>query len=148
MCWQVDGKKNNMAYWLVKSEPTVYSWVDFVKEKQTAWTGVRNHLAQIHLRTMKKGDLVFFYHSNVGLEIVGIATVVKEFYKDPTSIEERWMAVDIKAKEKLKYPVSLATIRKIKSLESIALVRCGRLSVQPINESEFQIIMGLANSKN
>ena len=133
-----------MAYWLVKSEPTVYSWDDFVKEKQTAWTGVRNYLARIHLRNMKKGDAVLFYHSNVGLEIVGLATIIKEFYKDPTTDDDRWVAVDLKPKKKLKQSVSLAAIKKEKLLSSIALIRCGRLSVQPVTEFEFQLIMELA----
>ena len=136
-----------MAYWLVKSEPSVYSWDQLVKDKQTDWTGVRNYAARIHLRAMKKGDPVFFYHSNEGLEIVGIAKVAKEAYQDPTTEDEAWVCVDIKPFKKLKKPVSLDTIKKEKRLKDMALVRIGRLSVQPVTEEEYNTILELAGEK-
>ncbi|HRF23000.1 MAG TPA: EVE domain-containing protein, partial [Chitinophagaceae bacterium] len=96
-----------MAYWLLKSEPAVYSFDDLVKEKQTCWSGVRNYAARLHLRNMKKGDEAFFYHSNEGTDIVGIAKISKEAYQDPTTTDDRWVAIDIKPIKKLKQPVSL-----------------------------------------
>ena len=101
-----------MAYWLAKSEPSTYSWDDLVKEKQTCWSGIRNYAARIHMRNMKKGDEVFFYHSNEGVEIVGIAKVIKEAYPDPTTDDDRWVAVDLKPVRKLKNPVTLDAIKK------------------------------------
>ena len=136
-----------MAYWLVKSEPSAYSWDDLVKEKQTCWSGVRNYAARIHLKTMKKGDEVLFYHSNEGVEIVGIAKVAKEFYQDPTTNDEAWVAVDLKPHKKLKKPVSLVQVKADKRLAEMALVRLGRLSVQPVTEKEWDIIMELAGEK-
>ena len=136
-----------MAYWLVKSEPSVYSWDQLEKDKQTDWTGVRNYAARIHLRAMKKGDPVFFYHSNEGLEIVGIAKVAKEAYQDPTTEDEALVCVDIKPFKKLKKPVSLDTIKKEKRLKDMALVRIGRLSVQPVTEEEYKTILELAGEK-
>src|ERR1700754_4181100 len=112
-----------MAYWLVKSEPSVYSWDQFEKDKGTCWSGVRNYAARLHLNAMKKGDEVLYYHSNEGLDIVGIAKVAKESYQDPTTDDERWVAVDIKVHKKLKNPVSLDTIKKDKRLANMALVR-------------------------
>lgn len=132
-----------MAYWLVKSEPSVYSWDDFVKEGQTSWTGVRNYAARLHLRNMKIGDEVFFYHSNEGVEIIGIAIVIKEFYQDPTTPDERWVAVTLKPKRKLKNPVSLAEIKKRKELATMALIRISRLSVQPVTDDEYKIIISM-----
>jgi predicted RNA-binding protein with PUA-like domain len=136
-----------MSYWLVKSEPNVYGWDDLVKEKQTVWSGVRNYAARIHLKTMKKGDEVLFYHSNEGMEIVGIAKVSKEFYQDPTTDDTNWVAVDIKPVKKLKNPVTLSQIKADKRLQEMALVRLGRLSVQPVTEKEWKIIMELAGEK-
>ena len=133
-----------MAYWLAKSEPTTYSWDDFVKEKQTCWSGVRNYAARIHLRTMKKEDEVFFYHSNEGTNVVGIAKVIKEAYQDPTTDDDRWVAVDLKPVRKVKYPVTLDTIKKDKRLANMALVRLGRLSVQPVTNEEWDIVMTMA----
>ncbi len=137
-----------MAYWLVKSEPLAYSWDDLVKEKQTVWSGVRNYAARLHLRNMKKGDEVLFYHSNEGTDIVGIAKVAKECYQDPTTDDDRWVAVDLKPHKKLKKPVSLATIKKDKGLSEMALVRIGRLSVQPVTDKEWKTIMELAEEKS
>ncbi len=133
-----------MPYWLVKSEPSVYSWDQFVKDKETRWDGVRNYAARLHLRAMKKGDEVFFYHSNEGLEIVGLAKVVKEAYPDPTAKEGDWSAVDLKAVKKLKKPVTMAEIKKEPRLKDMALLRISRLSVQPVTEEERKVILELA----
>ena len=136
-----------MAYWLVKSEPTTYSWDQLVKDKQTCWSGVRNYAARLHLRNMKKGDEVFFYHSNEGTNIVGIAKVVKESYQDPTTTDDKWVAIDLKPEMKLKTPVPLDTIKKDKRLASMALVRIGRLSVQPVSDAEWKVVMEMAGEK-
>jgi predicted RNA-binding protein with PUA-like domain len=133
-----------MARWLVKSEPSVYSWDDLVKEKETVWSGVRNYAARLHMRNMKKGDPVFFYHSNENTAIVGVATVAKEAYQDPTTDDDRWVAVNIKAGKKLANPVSLEVIKKEKKLAQMALVRIGRLSVQPVTDEEWDLIMKLS----
>jgi predicted RNA-binding protein with PUA-like domain len=133
-----------MAYWLVKSEPSAYSWDQLVKDKHTVWSGVRNYAARIHLKAMKKGDEVLYYHSNEGTEIVGIAKVAKEFYQDPTTTDDAWVAVDLKPFKRLKNPVSLANIKADKRLDNMALVRIGRLSVQPVTEEEWAIIMEMA----
>jgi predicted RNA-binding protein with PUA-like domain len=136
-----------MAHWLIKSEPSKYSWDKFVEDKQTFWDGVRNYTARNNLRAMKKGDEVFFYHSNEGLEIVGIAKVVKEAYQDPTTDDTNWVVVDFKPVKKLKRPVSLATIKADKRLANVALVRLGRLSVCPISDEEWDVIMELGEMK-
>ncbi|HEY4061431.1 MAG TPA: EVE domain-containing protein [Puia sp.] len=136
-----------MAYWLVKSEPSVYPWEQLEKDKQTVWSGVRNYAARIHLRAMKKGDEAFFYHSNEGLAIVGIAKVSKEAYQDPTTEDDRWVAVDLKPFRRLKKPVSLVQIKSDPVLADMALVRLGRLSVQPVTEKEWEIVMKLAGEK-
>jgi predicted RNA-binding protein with PUA-like domain len=136
-----------MAYWLVKSEPFKYSWEQFEKDKQTFWDGVRNYAARNHLRAMKKGEQVLFYHSNEGLEIVGIAKVAKEAYQDPTTEEDAWVVVDLKPYKKLKNTVSLAQIKSDKRLANMALVRLGRLSVQPVTDAEWKVIMELAGEK-
>ena len=150
MCWQAilflpKFKFLIMAYWLVKSEPFKYSWDQFVKDGQTFWDGVRNYAARNNLKAMKKGDEVFFYHSNEGLEIVGIAKVAKEAYQDPTTEEDAWVAVDLKPVKKLKSPVSLQQIKAEKRLENMALLRLSRLSVQPVTEEEWEIVMEMAN---
>src|SRR5688572_18616617 len=133
-----------MAYWLAKSEPSTDSWDQLVKDKQTVWDGVRNYAARINLRAMKKGDEVLFYHSNEGTEIVGIAKVAKEAYQDPTTTDEAWVAVDLKPHKKLKKPVTQAQVKADKRLTNMALVRLGRLSVQPVNDEEWKTIMELA----
>ena len=133
-----------MNYWLVKSEPSTYGWEQLVKDKKTTWDGVRNYAARTHLRSMKKGDEVFFYHSNEGMEIVGIARVDKEAYQDPTTEDTNWVAVDLKPYKKLKKPVSLSQVKADKHLKDMPLVRIGRLSVQPVTEKEWKIIMELA----
>ena len=134
-----------MAYWLVKSEPSVYSWDMLVNEKQTCWSGVRNYAARINLRAMKKGDEVLYYHSNEGVEIVGIAKVVKEAYQDPTIDDDRWVAVDIKAHKKLKKPVSLSQLKADKRFSNMDLVRLGRLSVQTVKPEEWEWVMEMAS---
>ena len=136
-----------MNYWLVKSEPFKYSWEQFEKDKQTFWDGVRNYAARNNLKAMKKGDLVLWYHSNVGMEIVGIAKVVKEFYQDPTTDEDAWVVVDLKPHKKLKKSVGLAQIKADKRLQQMDLVRLGRLSVQTVKENEWNIIMELSETK-
>ena len=136
-----------MAYWLVKSEPFKYSWDQFQKDKKTYWDGVRNYAARNFLKAMKKVDQVFFYHSNEGLEIVGIAEVAKEFYQDPTTNDEAWVVVDLKPKKKLKKTVTLQQIKQDKRLANMALVKLGRLSVTPVTDEEWAIIMDLAETK-
>jgi len=136
-----------MAYWLVKSEPSKYSWDQFEKDKQTFWDGVRNYAARLHLRAMKKGDEVLFYHSNEGLEIVGIAKVAKEAYQDPTTEDDAWVVVDLKPYKRIKKPVTLAQVKTDKRLQNMALVRLGRLSVQPVTDDEWKVIMELGGMK-
>lgn len=135
-----------MNYWLIKSEPFKYSWDTFVKDGVTFWDGVRNYAARNNLKAMKKGDQVFWYHSNEGLEIVGIAKVFKEFYQDPTTEDEAWVVVDVKPFKKLKKPVSLANIKNDKRLQNMALVRLGRLSVQPVTPEEWEVVMEMSNA--
>lgn len=136
-----------MAYWLVKSEPSAYSWDQFVKDKQTEWTGVRNYAARINLRAMKKGDEVLYYHSNEGVEIVGVAKITKEAHQDSTTEDTAWVAVDLKPVKKLKKSVPLVEIKKDKRLANMDLVRLGRLSVQTVKEDEWKIIMEMAGEK-
>ncbi len=136
-----------MSYWLVKSEPSKYSWDQFVKDGKTFWDGVRNYAARNNLRDMKKGDEVFFYHSNEGLEIVGIAKVAKEAYQDPTTEETAWLVVDLKPVKKIKKPVSLQQIKEDGRLKDMDLLRLGRLSVQQVKEEEWKIIMQMAGEK-
>jgi len=133
-----------MNYWLVKSEPFKYSWDQFVKDKKTFWDGVRNYGARNNLKAMKKGDHVLFYHSNEGVEIVGVAMVVKEYYQDPTTEETAWVVVDLKPVKKLKKSVTLSQIKMEKRLANMDLVRLGRLSVQTVKEEEWQVVMELA----
>ena len=133
-----------MNYWLIKSEPSTYSWEQFEKDKLTFWDGVRNYAARLHLRAMKKGDECFFYHSNEGLEIVGIAKVVKEAYQDPTTDDDAWVAVDVKPVKKLKNPVSMKQIKADKRLQNMALIKISRLSVQPVTEEEWKIVLEMS----
>jgi predicted RNA-binding protein with PUA-like domain len=136
-----------MAHWLVKSEPSVYSFDQLIEDKSTVWSGVRNYAARLHLRGMKKGDEVFYYHSNEGTDIVGIAKVVKEAYQDPTTDDDRWVAVDLAPCRRLPHPVTLEQIKADKRLVDMALVRIGRLSVQPVTDKEWKIVLGLAGEK-
>ena len=137
-----------MAHWLVKSEPSAYSWEQLEKDKQTVWDGIRSYAARNHLRAMKKGDKVLFYHSNEGLEIVGIAKVKKEAFQDPSTDEDAWVAVELQPHKKLKKPVNMAKIKADKRLKDMALVRIGRLSVQPVTDKEWNAIMELAEEKD
>lgn len=136
-----------MAHWLVKSEPDAYSWQQLVKDKETSWDGVRNFAARLHLKNMKKGDEVFYYHSNEGTDIVGIAKVSKEFYQDPTTDDDRWVSVMLKPVKALKKPVSLAEIKANKKLQNMALVRIGRLSVQPVTDEEWNEVLKMSGEK-
>ncbi|WP_337040850.1 EVE domain-containing protein [Emticicia sp. 17c] len=130
-----------MNYWLVKSEPFKYSWDDFVNQGVGMWDGVRNYQARNNLAAMKLGDLVLFYHSNEGVEVVGIAKVVREAYPDPTVDDPRWVAVDLSPVEKLPKGVSLQAIKADERLQQMALIRLSRLSVQPVLKEEFDIIV-------
>jgi len=130
-----------MNYWLVKSEPFKYSWDQFVKDKKTFWDGVRNYTARNNLRAMKKGDQVLFYHSNEGLEIVGIAEVVKEAYQDPTTDDTNWVVVDLKPVKVLPKPVTLATLKTDKDFANMDLIRQGRLSVGAVTAVEYKKVL-------
>ncbi|HCS20305.1 MAG TPA: EVE domain-containing protein [Bacteroidetes bacterium] len=132
-----------MKHWLVKSEPHKYAWDMLVKDKRTVWDGVRNYQARNNLREMKMGDEVLFYHSNEGMSVVGIAKVVRESFQDPTTDDERWLAVEIAPLHPLKKAVSLETIKSTPMLENISLVRQGRLSVMPLTKIEFDKILEL-----
>jgi predicted RNA-binding protein with PUA-like domain len=136
-----------MNYWLVKSEPFKYSWEQFEKDKTTFWDGVRNYQARNNLREMKKGDLVLWYHSNEGKEIVGIAKVAKESYQDPTTEDTNWVVVDLKCFKKLKRPVTLEQIKADERLANMGLVRQGRLSVSSLTVAEFDTIIALSEEK-
>ena len=136
-----------MNYWLVKQEPDAYSWDNFVKDGKTAWTGVRNFAARLNLRAMKKGDPVFYYHSNTGKEIVGIARVEKEAYPDPTATEGDWSCVDLVAVKSLKNPVTLDTLKADKILKEMKLVKISRLSVSPVTKEEYERILELSGTK-
>ncbi|MCB0696659.1 MAG: EVE domain-containing protein [Chitinophagaceae bacterium] len=127
-----------MNYWLVKSEPFKYSWEQFKKEKKTFWDGVRNYAARNNLRDMQKGDQVFFYHSNEGLAIVGIAEVVKTAYQDPTTDNPAWVVVDLKPVKDMPNPVTLEAIKAEKDLADMDLVRLSRLSVGKVKPAEFK----------
>lgn len=133
-------------FWLVKQEPTAYSWADLVKDGKTQWTGVRNYTARNNLRAMAKGNAVLFYHSVVGKEIMGVARVLREAYPDPTAIEGDWSAVDLAPEKALPRPVTLEEIKKNPKLKEIALLRLSRLSVQPVTSAEFDEILRMARS--
>ena len=133
-----------MNYWLVKSEPFKYSWDDFVKEGKSVWDGVRNYQARNNMKEMKKGDWVFFYHSNEGMEVVGLAEVVKEFYQDPTTEDPRWVVVEIVPIKKLHQTVTLKMMKSDDRLSNLALIKQSRLSVTPVGKHEFDIILSLA----
>jgi predicted RNA-binding protein with PUA-like domain len=135
-----------MNYWLVKSEPETYSWSDFMKDGKTVWSGVRNFAARLHLRAMKKGDPVFYYHSGTGKEIVGLAHVSKEAYPDPTATEGDWSCVDLAADKPLKKPVSLETLKADKMLKEMKVVKISRLSVSPVTKEQFDRVVELSRS--
>lgn len=126
----------------MKSEPGTYSWDDLVKDKKTTWDGVRNFQARNNIKAMKKGDLVFIYHSNEGKEIVGIAKITKEHFPDPK--DKDWPVVEIAPVKKLKYPVTLADAKATKKLANMVLVKSSRLSVQPVKEAEFDLIVKMS----
>jgi predicted RNA-binding protein with PUA-like domain len=136
-----------MAHWLLKSEPSAYSWTDLVRDRRTAWTGVRNHQAANNLRTMRTGDRAFFYHSNEGLAIVGIVDVVRPAYPDPDDKTGRFVAVDVVPVAAAKTPVTLAQIKAEPRLKSLALVRQSRLSVSPVSASEWAHLCRMAGLK-
>lgn len=132
-----------MAYWLMKSEPDAWSWDAQVKAgaKGTAWTGVRNHTAKLNLMKMKKGDRGFFYHSNVGKEIVGVVEIVREHFPDPTAdAGSPWVVVQVKAAEPLPKPVTLEAVKKEPRLKDMALLKQSRLSVQPVTDAEWKLV--------
>ncbi len=136
-----------MNYWLVKSEPEVYSWTKFAEDKKAVWDGVRNYAARNNIREMKKGDLLFFYHSNEGLAIVGIAKVVREAFQDPTTIDIAWSAMEIAPVKALKKPITLSQIKEDKKLHSMQIVRLSRLSVSAVTPEEFERILDLSGTK-
>ena len=139
-----------MAYWLIKSEPSSWSWDSQVKAgaKGEAWTGVRNHTAKLNLMKMKKGERAFFYHSNEGKEIVGVAEVIREHYPDPSDKTQKFVAVDVKALMPLKTPVTLAAIKTEAKLKNMALIKLSRLSVQPVTDAEWKTICALGGVKS
>jgi predicted RNA-binding protein with PUA-like domain len=136
-----------MAYWLIKSEPSAYSWDQLVKDKKTSWTGVRNFQAQINLKAMKVGDRAFFYHSGEGKEIVGIAEVVKTAYPDSTDKEGKSVTVDFKAVEPVKKKVTLAEIKADAKFKEMKLVRQSRLSVSPVSDEHWKLLLKMASGK-
>lgn len=133
-----------MNYWLMKSEPGTYSWDDLVKDKRTHWDGVRNYQARNNMKEMKKGDLALFYHSVKEKTVVGIAEIVKEYYPDPSTSDDRWVVVDVAPQQALQKPVKLEEIKADERLEQMVLVRNSRLSVQPVKKEEFDIIISMS----
>ena len=136
-----------MSYWLVKSEPESYSWDTFVKDKRAAWTGVRNYQARNNLRAMKRGDHVLFYHSVSEKQVVGVARVDKEAYPDPTAKEGDWSCVDLVPLQRFTKPVTLEQIKNDKTLTGMPLMKNSRISVTPLNETQFQRILALGGTK-
>lgn len=135
-----------MNYWLIKSEPFKYSWQQLLKDKKTCWDGVRNYAARNNLKAMKNGDLLLFYHSNEGLEIVGIAKVVKEHYQDPTTDDTAWVAVDVSPVVTLNKPLGLKAIKQDDLLKNMEFVRLGRLSVSRVTPDEFHRIVDITQT--
>ena len=136
-----------MNHWLVKSEPSVYSWEQFKKDKKAVWDGVRNYAARNNMRSMKKGDFVLFYHSNEGLAIVGVAKVVREAFQDPSTTDIAWSAVEISPVKALKKPVTLSQIREDKQLILMQIIRLSRLSVSAVTLEEFERVLDLSGTK-
>jgi predicted RNA-binding protein with PUA-like domain len=136
-----------MNFWLVKQEPSKYSWDQFVKDKGTYWDGVRNYQARNNLQKMKKGDLLLFYHSVVGKDVRGIAKVSKEYYPDPTTDDPRWVVVDLKPVKPMSIPVTLDDIKAQPNLSDIALNKQSRLSVMPLSKNEFKTILKMGQTK-
>ncbi|MCS6917127.1 MAG: EVE domain-containing protein [Chitinophagales bacterium] len=135
-----------MPCWLCKSDPDEYGWDDLVREGSTDWTGVRNYAARNHLKAMRKGDHVLFYHTGNQSAVVGICRVSKEAFPDPTASEGQWIAVGLKPVKPFRKPVSLQEIKKEPRLKNMALVRIGRLSVQPVSEEEFELILKMGQT--
>ncbi|AUW58091.1 EVE domain-containing protein [Sphingobium sp. SCG-1] len=133
-----------MQYWLMKSEPDVFSWDDLVEKKTAEWDGVRNHQAQLHMKSMRKGDQAFFYHSNIGLEAVGVMEIVEEATADSTDDTGKWLAVHVSPIRKLPRPVTLKTIKSDPALSEMSIIRQSRLSVAPVSPEEFRHILRLA----
>ena len=136
-----------MATWLIKSEPTKYSWADLERDGRTYWDGVRNPQARNNMKAMKEGDLCLYYHSNEGKDVVGVARVVKEAYQDPTTRDNRWVVVDVVPEVALVEPVPLKTLRADKRTAEMKMVRQVRLSVSPVTASEFKAILSLGKTK-
>ena len=136
-----------MEFWLVKQEPSKYSWEDFLKDKTTYWDGVRNYQARNNLKAMKKGDRVLFYHSVVGKQVMGVAEVTHESYHDPTTDDPAWVVVDLKPIITLKVPVTLEQVKSHPKLKEIALIKQSRLSVMPITKQEYKTILELGKTK-
>ena len=134
------------SFWIVKQEPSQYSWQQFELDGSTYWDGVRNYQARNNLKAMKKGDKVLFYHSVIGKEIVGIAEVIREYYPDPTTDDKRWVVVDLKPLKPFKITVQLQVIKNHKELSNIALIKQSRLSVIPILKKEFQVLLKLGKT--
>ena len=137
-----------MQFWLVKQEPSKYSWQQFVEDRETYWDGVRNYQARHNLQAMKKGDRVLFYHSVVGKEIKGIARVTRESYPDPTADDPAWVVVDLKPVKPMKVPVTLEQVKSHAKLREIALIKQSRLSVMPLTPAEFKIILALGKTRD
>jgi predicted RNA-binding protein with PUA-like domain len=136
-----------MAYWILKSEPSAYSWDQLVKDGRTGWSGVRNHQAANNLKAMKAGDRAFFYHSGAGPEIVGVAEIVKAAYPDPGDASGRFVMVDVAPVHPVKTPVTLTEMKKTSALKNLALVRQSRLSVSPVSAEEWRVIAKMAGIK-
>ncbi len=136
-----------MNYWLLKTEPYKYSWEDLQKDQSTYWDGVRNYQARNNMQAMKKGDMAYIYHSNKGLEIVGIAMIIKEAYQDPTTDDERWVAVDIAPVVTLEQPVTLKDLKSNDALQEMAMLRQGRLSVSPVTSEEWDEILLMSKTE-
>lgn len=134
------------SYWLMKSEPDVYSWDDLVAEGEGTWDGVRNHAAKLHLQAMKKGDEAFFYHSNIGLEIVGIMKISKPGLADPSDPSGKWAAVKVKPERKLDQPVTLREIKATPALSAMEMLRQSRLSVAPVRPDEWSLIIAMSRT--
>ncbi len=135
------------AYWLLKSEPFKYSWDDFVRDGSTYWDGVRNYAARNNLASMRKGDLVLYYHSNQGKEVVGVARVTREAYGDPTTEDERWLVVDLEPARAFERPVPLAEIKSTPALKNLPLIRQSRLSVMPVERPHFEHILRMGKTR-
>lgn len=143
----MDYDRARMAYWLIKSEPSVYAWSKFVKDGKARWDGIRSFEARNNLRAMKVGDLCFYYHSNEGKNVVGVARVTSEAYADPTAEEGDWSAVDVEPAYPLEKPVDLATIKSTKSLATLEMIVKSRLSVTKVTAAQWRRIHSLSGTE-